>query len=134
MERVGLIGGIIAGVMLAAGAASADDEGRAEYVNACASCHGMEGQGDGPFVDLLKLPVPSLTGLAAANDGVFPMLDVMHVIDGRQSIRGHGNPMPVWGRQYEMQAEADDLGAYGGEAVVRGRVLSLVYYLESIQE
>jgi hypothetical protein len=82
----------------------------------------------------MTVPVPPLTGLSAANDDKFPMLDVIQSIDGRQGTRGHGYPMPVWGKQFEMQAEADGLGRYGGETYVRGRVLSIAYYLESIQE
>jgi len=80
----------------------------------------------------MTVAVPSLTGLSAANDGVFPMLKVIHTIDGRQGTRGHGYPMPVWGSRFE--AELEDMGPYGAEAVVRGRVLSIAYYLESIQE
>ncbi|NNE81474.1 MAG: cytochrome c, partial [Silicimonas sp.] len=54
--------------------------------------------------------------------------------DGRQETRGHGYPMPVWGKRFEMQAESEGLGTYGSEAIVRGRILSIAYYLESIQE
>jgi len=117
---------------LLAGAVQADEIGKAEYMNACASCHGESGAGDGPLAELMTVAVPSLTGLSAANDGVFPMLKVIHTIDGRQGTRGHGYPMPVWGSRFE--AELEDMGPYGAEAVVRGRVLSIAYYLESIQE
>ena len=134
MKVFGMIGVLVGGVLLGATVANADDTGRLEYTNACASCHGADGKGDGPLAELLTVSVPSLTGLAAANEGVFPMLEVIHTIDGRQSVRAHGNPMPVWGRHFEIQAEADDVGPFGGEAIVRGRVLSIAYYLESIQE
>lgn len=118
---------------LCAGTAIADDAGKNEYLNACASCHGADANGSGPLADLMTVGVPALTGLAAANDGVFPMLEVIHSIDGRQGTRGH-YPMPVWGEAFERQAEADNLGRYGGEIAVRGRVLSIAYYLESIQD
>lgn len=134
MRSFGFLAAIVGGIYCVTGAASADDAGRLEYENSCALCHGMDARGDGPFAELLTVPVPSLTGLSAANEGVFPMLKVIHTIDGRQSVRGHGNPMPVWGRQYEIEAEIEDYGPYGGEAVVRGRLLSIAYYLESIQE
>jgi len=114
------------------GAVLADDLGKAEYMNACASCHGASAAGDGPLAELMTVPVPSLTGLSAANDGKFPMLDVIHSIDGRQGTRGHGYPMPVWGERFAKDIPSP--GPYGGEAVIRGRVLSIAYYLESIQQ
>lgn len=127
--------GLLAALALStAGMATAESLGEQEYMNACASCHGASGAGDGPLADLMTVPVPPVTNLSAANEGVFPMLDVIQTIDGRQGTRGHGYPMPVWGRQFEMQADADGLGRYGGEVAVRGRVLSIAYYLESIQE
>ena len=113
--------------------ALADETGQGEYMNACASCHGVDADGSGPLAELMSVGVPGLTGLAEANDGVFPMLEVIHSIDGRQGTRGH-YPMPVWGEVFEHQAEVDNMDRYGGEIAVRGRVLSIAYYLESIQE
>ncbi|WP_397543975.1 c-type cytochrome [Roseovarius salis] len=132
MTRTRTILAAVAGGLLLGTAAAAEEVGRAEYLDACASCHGESAQGDGPLADLMTIKVPGLTGLAAANDGQFPMLDVIHSIDGRQGTRGHGYPMPVWGKRF-----AKDLvkaGPYGGEVIIRGRILSIAYYLESIQE
>ena len=112
--------------------AMADEIGQQEYMDNCASCHGESAMGQGPLAELMTVKVPSLTDLAAKNDGVFPMLEVIHAIDGRQGTRGHGYPMPVWGTRFKKDSE--DTGPYGGEAIVRGRVLSIVYFLESIQE
>lgn len=114
--------------------ATADDLriGKSEYMIACAGCHGESGKGDGPLAELMTVEVPSLTGLAAANDGEFPMLEVIQVIDGRTGVRGHGYPMPVWGSRYK--AEAMEAGEYAAEIDVRGRVLSLALYIQSIQE
>jgi hypothetical protein len=55
------------------------------------------------------------------------------IVDGRTGVRAHGDSaMPIWG---EVFAEgAAGAGAYGAEVIARGRLLSLVYYLESIQE
>src|SRR6056297_173909 len=117
---------------LLAGAVQADEVGKAEYMNACASCHGDSGAGDGPLAELMTVPVPSLTGLSAANEGQYPMLKVIHTIDGRQGTRGHGYPMPVWGSRFE--ADLEDSGPYGAEVIVRGRILSIAYYLETLQE
>jgi len=117
--------------MMSAGTVLADELGQAEYMNACASCHGASAAGDGPMAELMTVPVPALTGLSAANDGNFPMLEVIHAIDGRQGTRGHGYPMPIWGDRFLMESGVPD--SFGNEAIVRGRVLSIAYYLESIQ-
>ena len=111
---------------------AADEAGKVEYMQNCATCHGESGLGDGPLAELMTVSVPGLTDLSAKNDGVFPMLKVIHTIDGRQGIRGHGYPMPVWGGRFK--ASVEEMGPYGAEAVVRGRILSLAYYLESIQQ
>ena len=106
--------------------------GQAEYMNSCASCHGVSGTGDGPLAELMTVEVSDLTQLSAANDGAFPMLDVIMTIDGRSGIHGHGYPMPVWGNRFE--ADAEGMGDYASEIEVRGRVLSLAMYLQSIQQ
>ena len=54
-------------------------------------------------------------------------------VDGRTQVEGHGAPMPVWGERY-METAGEDFGPYGAEVVTRGRILTLVNYLESIQE
>lgn len=117
----------------AAAFAAPDAVGEAEYMSACASCHGEGGRGDGPLAELMTVDLPDLTRISARNDGVFPMLTVIHVIDGRSGLRGHGYPMPVWGGRMASEV-GDSHGPFGAEVVVRGRILSLAYYLESIQE
>ena len=114
------------------GVAAADDTGRAEYMESCAVCHGESGTGDGPLAQYITLNVPDLTMIQANNDGVFPMLNVIHTIDGRMSASAHGGPMPTWGDRYTEDAAG--AGEYGSEAIVRSRILSLAYYLETIQK
>ncbi|WP_108258317.1 c-type cytochrome [Mangrovicoccus ximenensis] len=119
---------------LAAAAAWGDEMGKQDYMQGCAGCHGESGLGQGPVADLLNVPVPDLTHLSAANGGEFPMLKVIHIIDGRTGMRAHGGPMPIWGAVFKAEAEGAS-GLYGGdEAVTRGRILSIAYYLESIQQ
>lgn len=79
--------------------------------------------------------VPELTALASANDGEFPMLSVIHVIhviDGRTGLRSHGGPMPVYGALFD--AESVSGADYGDVLYTRGKILSVAYYLESIQK
>lgn len=121
-------------LLAVAGAAQAQSNaGAEEYVRACASCHGVTGQGNGPLAEYMSVPVPDLTQIAAQNDGVFPMLDVIQIIDGRTGVRGHGGPMPIWGDRYEALA-ASEAGDYGVEVMVRGRILALATHLEAIQQ
>jgi len=122
--------------MVMATVVCADEAGQVEYMNSCASCHGADGKGVGPVASALAFKIPkSLTGISAANDGEFPMLKVIHIIDGRTGVRGHGTDsgMPVWGAVYKAPL-VGEIGQYGTEAAVRGRILSLALYLESIQE
>ena len=88
--------------------------------------------GDGPLAGLLSISTPNLTELSKRNDGSFPFEPVLATIDGRDGVRAHGSAMPVWGERFRASAtsergETDDM-------VARGRVLSLVYYLQSIQK
>ena len=113
-------------------AAGPVEDGRAVWLDACASCHGPSARGDGPMAEMLALPVPNLTGLAAANGGSFPWLRVVHLVDGRSGLRGHGGPMPILGalmRGDAVAAEAPD----GSPVITSARVLAVVAWLESVQ-
>ena len=109
------------------------DVGARLYQESCSGCHGATGKGGGELTDLLSIQPPALTGLSAANDGVFPMLNVIHIIDGRTGVRGHGGPMPIFGSLYSASSVTAGTD-YGSVVEVRGRILSLAMYLETIQE
>ena len=122
-------------MLLAASPALAADDlvlGRETYQGACAACHGAEAKGDGPMVDLISVPVPDLTGIAARNDGTFPWLTVVHIIDGRTGLRGHGGPMPLFGALFAGDATAAD-APDGSPVITSARVLAVTDYLASIQ-
>src|SRR5262245_1771174 len=73
----------------------------AMYVRYCASCHGVNGKGDGPAAAALT---PPPTDLTTTRLGV---PELMKVIDGRRTVRAHGTAaMPVWGQVFEERAEA----------------------------
>lgn len=109
------------------------DVGHDIYTQYCATCHGEAADGRGPLTELMTVKVADLTQLAANNDGEFPMLKVIHIIDGRTGLRGHGGPMPTYGRIFTEEM-AGEVGNYGAVLATRGRVLSLAMYLESIQK
>ena len=59
------------------------DTGKSEYLSSCATCHGVDGKGDGPLSDHLKTRPADLTTLAQRNNGFLPLNDVYEIIDGR---------------------------------------------------
>jgi hypothetical protein len=81
--------------------------------------------------DLWKKPPADLTQLSKKNNGQFPFWRVYRTIDGREEVVAHGpRAMPVWGARFLMQ----EGGAPLDEHAVLGRILALVYYVESLQE
>lgn len=125
--------GMIAGMVCAlAGPALADAAGEQEYMVACAGCHGESGMGDGPFASLLNISTPSLVSLSQANGGQFPYETVLMTIDGRNDVRAHGSAMPIWGERFQVSATSQR--GESSDMVARGRILSLVTYLQSIQQ
>ncbi len=126
---------LAAAALLCAGSAMAQDADTGEriYMQYCATCHGDTGDGRGPLTELLTVKVADLTQLSANNDGEFPMLRVIHIIDGRTGVRGHGGPMPTYGDIFTSEIPGD-VGPYASTVATRGRMLSLALYLESIQK
>ncbi len=122
----------IAALVLVNGPAFAEIAGEQEYMVACAGCHGESAMGDGPLADLLNISTPSLLELTQANDGSFPFEAILTTIDGRDGVRAHGSTMPIWGERFQSSA-ASQRGETA-DMVARGRILSLVYYLQSIQQ
>lgn len=116
-------------------AADKVDIGRQEYDASCASCHGIKGEGNGPYAEFLKQRVANLTVLSKNNGGVFPFARVYDTIDGRPLINSHGRDMPIWGERYSADA-AKRFWDYqaDSESFVRGRILALVDYINRLQQ
>lgn len=118
--------------------ASAQDAGIGQslYNQYCSTCHGVTGDGRGPMTEILTELPTDLRKLAAENPaeaGAFPMLKVLHIIDGRTGLRAHGGSMPTYGDVFMADA-LDEREEMGAVLETRGRILSLAMYLESIQE
>src|SRR5512145_632290 len=85
-----------------------DLAGRDTYLRYCASCHGLEGRGNGSVAASLKAPPTDLTQIAKRNGGVFDERAVMATIDGRRAVAQHGTrDMPVWGAVFEDEKRGE---------------------------
>jgi len=101
--------------------------GREEYVRSCATCHGADARG-------AETPAgnraPDLTQIAARRGGDFPADEIGDWIDGRLAPAAHGSrEMPIWGSRFARGLPPEPLT----QDLVRGRIVTLVEYLRSIQ-
>jgi len=101
--------------------------GRDSFDRYCASCHGLDGRGDGPVAFDLRTRPPDLTTLARREGGVFPREQVAAFVEGtnRLSLTHGSSEMPVWGRTFR--------GLESSDARTRARLANLVAYVESLQ-
>ena len=112
--------------------AGSDSPEKATYLRYCSACHGESGKGDGVVSQLMRPQPTDLTKIAKANKGEFPSTRVMQIIDGRETVRAHGDPaMPIWGELFNQEQGAT---ATGQARDVRLKVMQITDYLRSIQE
>lgn len=102
-------------------------EGPDLYRSYCASCHGLDGKGNGPVTPALKTQPSDLTTISRRNGGMFPASRVSKIIAGDELVTAHGSrEMPVWGpifHQIELDRDFGDV-----------RLHNLTKYVESIQQ
>ncbi|MDX2484945.1 MAG: cytochrome c [Pseudodonghicola sp.] len=98
----------------------------------CATCHGIEGSGQGPMAGVLVIQPDDLTGLAKDNGGSFPIERVIKRIDGRDPLVSHGSPMPVYGFFFEGKGKAVKI-ANGQPIMTTEPIVDLLAYLQSLQ-
>jgi mono/diheme cytochrome c family protein len=111
---------------VASAADSAVAQGRRLYLEYCASCHGLTGEGDGPVARALSTPPANLRRLSERFGNPLPEDQVVRFIDGRTTVKAHGpRDMPVWGQRFYTETR--------NESVVQARLAALVAYLQSIQ-
>jgi len=121
---------------------------KADYVAYCASCHGVDGMGNGPLADTLKVRPTDLTLIRKNNKGQFPYTMLRKTIEGTELglARAHGpREMPVWGPVFREEPETPVPGGGGAggwsgsfaqcvHLAARARILNIVDYIESIQK
>ena len=134
---VGVVGWLFLGMSWAAAQApppipgATVSAGQQYLVRDCSACHGMPGRGEGAAAPALRTPPADLTRLAQRRGGHFPVAEIAAVIDGRTVVPAHGSrEMPIWGERFgEMSG-----GGSVGEEVVRGNLLVLIEYLQTLQQ
>jgi mono/diheme cytochrome c family protein len=121
----------LVGLFIIVGAISASAgevaQGRAAYLQYCASCHGLDGGGNGPMARILTTPPANLRRLSERYGNPLPEKRIAQFIDGRAEVAAHGpRDMPVWGERLSADAA-------GNEHQTRALIAKLVAYLQSIQ-
>jgi mono/diheme cytochrome c family protein len=121
-------------LLLALGGCSAEPaspSGEALYRRYCASCHGLQGHGDGPLAEALKRQPTDLTQLAKKDGGKLDEPKLLSFVDGRRWVKEHGpREMPVWGAVFDEELKGKLYREYTG--LLQSR--ALVDYIASIQQ
>ena len=113
-------------------AARPDDvrDGEKYFRRYCASCHGVNGAGDGPVASSLSKPPANLRLLSDKYGSPLPTAKLADLIDGRAAVRAHGNAeMPVWGERLYAMGKGER-----GELGISETIGKIVAYLDSIQD
>ncbi len=106
--------------------------GRRIYTTRCASCHGIDGRGDGPVAPALRVAPPDLTWLAERRGGEFPRDFVIATVTGDTAILAHGTrEMPIWSDRF-ASTEGNG-GSAAASVYTRRSVEALADYLATIQ-
>jgi mono/diheme cytochrome c family protein len=92
----------------------------------CASCHGIDGKGNGPTAPALKVPPSDLTTLSRRNGGVFPRQRLQDYVTGVRETPAHGSAeMPVWGPIFRALDPKDSTN--------KVRIANIVDHIELLQ-
>lgn len=76
--------------------------------------------------------MPSLTTLAASNDGQFLSPEAIHVVDRHTELQARGGPVPVCGVLFDQESYS---GSPNGDIrYTQGNLLSIAWYLKAIQK
>jgi mono/diheme cytochrome c family protein len=103
-------------------------DGKDNFQEYCAVCHGKDARGNGPAAPALKTPPADLTTIAKRRKGQFPSTEISEIIEGSQGLAAHGNrEMPMWGSVFRA------IGTGEGDQTHLLRVRNLVKYLQSLQ-
>lgn len=108
------------------------ETGRTLFAEDCAACHGPEAKGNGPLAAELETQPADLTKIASRRNGVWPMLEIMSIVDGYSKRTNPRDDMPIIVGLTEGPMVDFDSGN-GITQQVPARLVAVVEYLESIQ-
>ena len=109
-------------------------KGKVTYRIYCSNCHGETGHGDGSLSELLSVRPANLTAIARNNGGEFPAEFINKLVDGRETVQGHGlKEMPVWGDAFQKSLQPSWTEETDDERATR-KIVEVVAFVESIQE
>lgn len=109
-------------------------KGKVTFRIYCSNCHGETGHGDGNLAELLSVRPADLTAIARNNGGTFPTELIIKLVDGRETVKGHGlKEMPVWGDAFQKSLQPTWTDETDDERA-RRKIEEVVAFVESIQE
>ena len=104
-------------------------KGRELYLQHCAACHGIKGDGHGPLQHELSTPPTDLRLLSKRYGNPLPEDQIARFMDGRADVKAHGpRDMPVWGEEMWQYPERK-----GNPNQVSDSVAEIIHYLQAIQ-
>jgi mono/diheme cytochrome c family protein len=105
--------------------------GKQMYNAYCATCHGLDGKGNGPAAAALKNQPTDLTTLSRDHGGNFPESHIYSVLRFGVDTPAHGNAqMPVWGPALRSL----DRGSAIASSMEQQRIANLTHYLHTLQQ
>src|SRR5271167_3669101 len=100
MHIILLFGSLLLSSAPAVGGNAAVERGRALYLQHCAACHGVKGNGHGVLEPELSTPPADLRLLSKRYGNPLEEDQIAKFMDGRADIKAHGpRDMPVWGEE-----------------------------------
>ncbi|HTV83033.1 MAG TPA: cytochrome c [Acidobacteriaceae bacterium] len=105
--------------------------GKQMYNTYCATCHGIDGKGNGPAAVALKQQPTDLTALARDNGGKFPDDHIYTVLQFGVETPAHGTKdMPVWGPALRSLNQGNSTAGM----IEQQRISNLTHYLRTLQQ
>jgi mono/diheme cytochrome c family protein len=87
------------------------ERGQAHYLLFCANCHGVNADGKGPLVGLLKVAPADLTTLKRTGKGESVTELVLKAVAGRHEVQAGGRKMPIFSDNLAISTVIE-IGAY----------------------